>query len=457
MRYENLDLPCLKRSYICTHFQFVKEYKLFYPELNYEIPSEIVERFDTANNASNNCIIIFETPPVSVNEAVWLCHENLETLFSFQAELSKRIEDANSNKYTFIADYIENRNRRVSGILSLENNKIEFREIANSASNFVMNYDDISPYVISLYLREKLLWEGNYEKPEESRCLKIQRKGQSYVNNPDYFCIYYSRNDFSMMQPLNVVQARYEAEMYANKINIRLQKINLSKSIEILSNKSNSSDIDGNVLAPIKIEIRTEIFKFRHKLLSMVKLGKISMDIADTEIENSKEKIINSVCLSLENCTQAIKYSIEKGLLPLDGYRDKFAFDLQNPFNNMMPKMNVKIDIKSDNIAKNLMQEVTSMINADRKSSNDIIPDSAPGEIPNANAIKKALNTIQTLRDTNRVYNKIEEIGQNCRINVRKNTNSLKRKVAILSYLGDHDIFFNNLGKMRNFINRRKK
>ena len=434
----------------------MKEYKLFYPELNYEIPAEIVQRFDTSINASNNCLIIFESPPVSVAEAAWLCHEDLEILFSFQEALSRKIEDSNNTKYSFIADYLESRNKRVTGIVTLENEKFQFREIANSASNFSINYVDICPYVLSMYLREKLIWEGSYERPDESRCFKIQRKGQSYVNIPDYFCIFYSRNDYSMIQPLNVVQARYEAEMYANKINLRLQKINLSKSLEILSNSSSSMDIDGNVLAPIKVEIRTESFKFRHNMLSLLKLGKISKIEADDQIEKSKEKIINSVCLSLENCIKGIKYSVEKGLLPLDGYRDKFAFDLQNPFNTMIPKVNVKIDIKSDNISKKLLNEVTSMINGEGKNSLDYVPESAPGEIPNATAIKKAFNTFQELRDPSRIYYMIEELGQNCRLNVRKNSNSLKRKIAMLSYVGVNDPLFKYLGKIR-MINKNPK
>jgi hypothetical protein len=37
MKYEYLDLPCVNKAYICTHNQFAKEYKLIYPELDYEV------------------------------------------------------------------------------------------------------------------------------------------------------------------------------------------------------------------------------------------------------------------------------------------------------------------------------------------------------------------------------------------------------------------------------------
>ena len=33
MKYINIDLPCLGKSYICTHAEFVKEYKSRYPEI----------------------------------------------------------------------------------------------------------------------------------------------------------------------------------------------------------------------------------------------------------------------------------------------------------------------------------------------------------------------------------------------------------------------------------------
>lgn len=33
MKYINIDLPCLGKSYLCTHSEFVKEYKHRYPEI----------------------------------------------------------------------------------------------------------------------------------------------------------------------------------------------------------------------------------------------------------------------------------------------------------------------------------------------------------------------------------------------------------------------------------------
>lgn len=37
MLYDNIDLPCLNRSYICTHAQFVREYRPIYPEIDYNV------------------------------------------------------------------------------------------------------------------------------------------------------------------------------------------------------------------------------------------------------------------------------------------------------------------------------------------------------------------------------------------------------------------------------------
>jgi hypothetical protein len=37
MLYDNIDLPCLNRSYICTHAQFVREFRPIYPEIDYNV------------------------------------------------------------------------------------------------------------------------------------------------------------------------------------------------------------------------------------------------------------------------------------------------------------------------------------------------------------------------------------------------------------------------------------
>jgi hypothetical protein len=101
-------------------------------------------------------------------------------------------------------------------------------------------------------------------------------------------------------------------------------------------------------------------------------------------------------------------------------------------------------------VGKKLIQQVKDLIHADKLDYMvDSINDSAPGEIPNDVTIKKAFNTIQALRHSTRKYFRVEELGQSCRLNVRDNSNNLKRKVAMLSFVGDHDTFFEYLGRIR--------
>jgi len=300
------------------------------------------------------------------------------------------------------------------------------------------------------------MWESvGLLKPEDARCLKIQRKGEAFLNSPDYFCIYFDRNDIKKREILNIIQARFLAEMYTNKINSRLQQNALNKSLMILNTSKKSLDVDSTVLSPIKNQIRINYFIIRHELLFYLKKGKLTVDQFETEISKSKEKIINSVCASIEICKKAIQLSLNQGLLPLKGYREKFAMDIQNPFNSLAPKSSLKITLpRGGGVGDQLIQQVhdliTEHLNTDDNTMIISIPESASGEVPNATAIKKAFNTITALRDPRKKYNRIEQVGQNCRLNTRMNSNNLKRKIAILSYVGNDDTFFEYLGKIRN-------
>lgn len=78
------------------------------------------------------------------------------------------------------------------------------------------------------------------------------------------------------------------------------------------------------------------------------------------------------------------------------------------------------------------------------------LPESELGEIPNATSLIKAFNTFKYLKDKNKHYTKLEQLGQNCRIYIRNNTYNLKRKIGVLQYVGFHDTFFEFLGSIRN-------
>jgi hypothetical protein len=454
MLYDSLDLPCLNRSYICTHSQFIKEFRPLYPEFDYSIPTEVKEKFIDSQKASNNCLIIFLSSSATVQEAAWLCHDNIETVYIFQDKLSRIVREANSRSYDFVADYIMDNSERMSGVVNLNSLGLVFKDL-NEKIILNLNYNEIVPYAIALYLKEDIRWKGGIlNKPEDARCLKIQR-----VNSvTDYFCIYYQRNDINLRIPLTIIQARFQAEMYANKINLRLQSRYLSTSLEKINKSNVEVEIDLNLLSPIKNQVRNDYFIVRHKLLCYLKMNKLTKEQFEINISKAKEKIVNSVCSGIEVCNKAIQMSLNKGLLPLNGYRERFAMDVQNPFNSLMPKTNLKVLIPQGGIiGKKLLQEVTEMIQSDMRTFSTDLIESGPGEIPNSVAIKKAFNTISTLRDKTKFYVFLEQLGQNCRFNVRNNSNNLKRKIAILSFAGSHDTFFEYLGRIRNHMLLNKK
>jgi hypothetical protein len=388
---------------------------------------------------------------VSVEEAAFLCHDSLEQVYYFQDKLSRIIRDTNSKSYDFLADYILEKSQRISGIVTLNNQELLFRDLTGRMS-LKINYDDIVPYAISLYLKEDLQWNGSLpKKPESARCLKIQRRMEGSPSIFDYFCIYYSRSDIKHGEELNIIQARYMADMYTNKINLRLQTTSLSSALNSLNRLSGNVEVNSNLLSPLKNQVRNDYFIIRHRFLNALKLEKITREEFEIKIHKSKEKIINSACTGIEVCKKALQLSLSRGLLPLKGFRERFAMDIQNPFNSLVPKDNIKVSLpKGGSVGKKLLEQVNDLMSAkERNFMNDPIPDSAPGEIPNAFSLKKAFNTIFTLRDKTKLYLSVEELGQNCRVNLRINSNNLKRKVAILSYVGNNDSFLQYLGHIR--------
>jgi hypothetical protein len=129
MRYEFLDVPCLNRSFVCTHGQFMKEYKPLFPEIDYSTPKEVLEIFGDSAEASAKCLLILLNPIMSVSDAAWLCHKDLKTLLEIQVKISHIIYDANMKSYDFVTDYIQSKKTIIKGILTLNKNKFLFNDM----------------------------------------------------------------------------------------------------------------------------------------------------------------------------------------------------------------------------------------------------------------------------------------------------------------------------------------
>lgn len=399
-----------------------------------------------------------------MTEAAWLCHEDLKQVYIFQDKLSQIVRENNSKRYDFFIHYIAEKSQRIPGIITLTTTqKFIFTNLQNK---ILINCDfsEIKPYALSLYLKEELPWKGNFVlKPETSRCFKIQRKGEAFVNNPDYFCVFHGKSDIKMKYDYNIIQARYQAEMYSNKLNLRLQAKALSDSLDKIKKLSGNADVDSDTLLPIKTQVRNEYFILRHKLLCFVHLDKMKKEEFEKHLAKSKEKIIKSVCKGIEICEKAVMLIKDSGLLPLKGVRERFAMDVQNPFNSLMPKTSLRVELpQGGSVGKKLLEEVAKMKNSKNLNSNlygidNLIPESGPGEVPNVTALKKAFNTIVTIRDyNNKKFSRVEQMNQYCRLNSRNNAFDLKRKVALLQYLGENDNFLDYLGDIRRDVFFRK-
>ena len=468
IKYDTLELPCLNRSFMCTHNQFVKEYRPLYPELNYDIPQKIQDIFNNNSKASNNCIVILLNGIISndvFEHAAWICHDNIKQVFQFQNELSDIVRELTTSSYEFPCDYIFMSSIIKRGILSLKQNEMIFKEKISNKEVFHLSYTEIKPYAVALYLKENIIWKNDMiSKPGDARCIKVQRSDSMFDKYPDYFCIYFDRTDYDMKYDITIIQARFLAEMYANRINMKLQSNALKASLTALAAlekeaTSTQIEINDSILEPIKNQIRIDYFISRHELLNMLKTGEISTQVFETNIEGIKEKITNSICTNIHLCIKLVNKVKEEGLLPLNGYKEKFATDIQNPYNTLMPKTNYKITMPNGgNIGEKLRQEVIEMIKGggDKKDiSNDMKYEREIfNELPNANVIKTAFNTLKAVRGKQRV-NKAEEIGLTCRMNYRDNAFDLRRKVGMLQYVGKHDEFFEYFRTIRDIQNNK--
>lgn len=364
----------------------------------------------------------------------------------FQEKLSEKVRQSN-REYDFFIHYVKDSSKLIPGVLEYTEEAVKFITMQREVLMEIL-YENILPYSLALYAKEDLRWNGALpDKPEAARCFKFERRKSK--NEPEIFCVFYSRSDIGMRSLLNLVEARWAADMYAIKLNIRLQRKLLNLALRELSRlKTPTMDFEDSMLVPIKNQIRNEYFQARHQLVNYVKLGKLDRSKFNGEIEKLKRNLTFKVCNSITVCVKAIEYSLEKGLLPLSGTRERFSMDLQNPYNSLMPKTFLRIPLPNGGeLGKKLMEKMLSLKGG--KIPVEGIPESMNGEIPNLSSIKKAFNTMAFLRDRTVRFFSIEQMQNNCRSSVRHNSNHLRRKVALLPYMGNKDVFFKFFGSVR--------
>ncbi len=440
----------MNRSHVCTYSQFQKEFKPLYPEINYSIPKEVNDFFGDPIKVSDLCLVIPMNPVMKISEAAWLCHKDAKTILNTQIGLSQKIYDANMGRYEFVADNIQGSNTIVPGQMVLEKDKFTFSD-SNKKIIVASEWKDVEPYSSALYLKEEINFKGDKnKKPDSQRCIKLFRKSELPKNNADYFCAIYHRNDVTSKLKMEPPQGRFAAEMYANKINIRLQIIAVKNSILELSKlKKNALEIDSGLLWPLKVEVRRLYFNDRHVIVNDLKLKLINKDQVPNMLNESKNNAIDKVCGGLEICKRALNFCIDKEILPLSGTREKFAMDCQNPYNHIVPKTGIQVDnIGNDSLGKAILTAVAQMKGTQCYFAEQ--KESSAGDVPNALALKKAWNTVNALKEK-RQYNKFDEILKGCKADDKHSSRNIRRKVSFLGLSGENDVFFEYFGSIRDF------
>ncbi len=446
MLYQFTDLPCMNHSYLCTHSQFIHQFKPLYPEIDYNLPDEVIERFGDESKASELCLVVPLVPVMKLSDALIICHPEEKTLLDFQTRLSNKIYAENNKQYEFVTDYINQKNEVIEGcLMTLEHDK--YNLVSNDKKTVSEGYwKNVEPYAYSLDHKEHLAWEGDKDKaPEEKRCLKMFEVSNIQVDMPDYFCIQVGRSDISRLNPLNLTEARYAADMYAQKINIRLHRILYNESLSKISKMDQKAlDIDSKLLFPVKIEVRRVYFMKRHALNTKLKLKEIEKkDFMSTLVE-IKDKTIDEVCGNIDVCKRAIKYAIETGLLPLNGKKEIYAMNMMNPYHLHVPKTNIRFGKVKDSVGKDIMMAVSAMKNVDDYFGEQIHESSA-SEVPNVTAILKAYNTVKEIA-AGKKYKCFSDVVEGCRGDMKNKSNYIRRKIAFMQYAGINDNFFEYLG-----------
>lgn len=452
VKYEDIFRPCIYNSFVCLAGQFINEYSEDFP-FNYKVPDSVISRMGGQDEALQQCLLIMIGPLMGLDDPMWVCHEELKVILEFQAKLSDKVSKATYKSYDFVADHYLN-GKVTEGQVILKQTGLTFMQGKTSAElkeKFIIDWKDIEPYGMALFQKEEIAWKPSYttEKPKSDSCLKVIKNSPDAKGENDFFCIKFSKSDVDREIHVEPSQAAFMAIMYADKLNMKLQSIAVPASLKKMSENPSELDIDAKELLAIKSEIRIQYLKERHQMINNYKMGQITKQELEEALENKKGQIINSVCANFQVCIKAVQYCIDNKTLPLSGFREKYAMDLQNPFHRTMPKENIKISLP---VAGGLGEQVVKAA-ANVMGINNFFAEKTKNNGDNgltrANIVK-AFNTIKNIRVAYHQYMSTDEMNGACN-NKAPTQVSLRRKLSFLNYGSDVDIFFSYLSYIRDF------
>ena len=423
-----------------------------FPEVNYSIPKEVQEKLLDVEKISNQCLTLFIGPPAEMHGALWICSEDLASIIEMKEKISAIIRFNNAGGYEFVADYIQGGKTSTPGIVNVGKETFNFSDLQNKLL-LTTKLKDVELYASTLYLKEDIVWKGDAKKkPDPARCLKIMQTKEAPNKNPDIFCIYFVRSDVTLKMKFSPFQARMAAEFYTNKINIRMQNVATEETLNKLrAINPKTLEIDAKILFPLKILIRQIYFRVRRHYINEVRIGQMKKMEFASKLECLKKKVVIKVCGDIEICKKALFYCIDKGHLSLRGKRERFTWDLMNPYHKLIGKTNIRINLPKENSKG---RKILNLVTKIKKTFNyyaEKTLETGPGQIPNFFTVRKAFNTIETMRDKNKTYKNYSQLMNFCKPDVKSGMRNIKRKISFLAYSGDNDIFFEYLGFIRDF------
>lgn len=453
--YYQIQLPCLEHTMVCSYGQLKKEYTAKFPLINFELPLEIQKTL--GEKANNECLVITYGSFKRVSDQLFVCHQNPKTLYEIQLRLSRKIREEMKKNTEMFVDLVskDGVSPRKSGILKLDDDKLLFIDSQTKKKEIEMNYSKIIPYPFATSGKEQIKI-GKPEDKLQERCIQITHKIGTNDENADQkenkkeidkilFCVFYEPGDFSKLNIIDENRGKWLAEFYVDKINKKLEPVVYNKSLSKFAKMTDIS-VDGKILGPIEHEFRQEFLNKRFELKRQMELdGKLDTKLLESQMEAMRDNMISEKCNGIQVCINAIKYKLTHNLLPLNNKDNKLSFSLNNPFNDKMPKENIKIDNVENGKAKQLVEDVSRL-----KGVNNFFaePVKVITSSPSKENIRESLKFFKTMRKTIK-YTKVSDFIK-CSDN-KDIGYLLNRRLALIPYMTEHDYLFDYLGIIGSF------
>lgn len=431
--------PCMDSSEVCSVSQFISEYYGLF-DLDFKIPQSVIDGMGDDEKSKSQCLLLLNGAIKSISETVWLCHKDLKVIMELQEKLSDMVKEATENiKYSFSANYYNDK-KFFAGRITLDKKQLAFNS-QSSETPFNAEWNTIEPYSVSLHNREVAKIFNDKSEDVHETCFRINLKINEKIDK-HYFCISHDQAENS--GEVGKVEAEFLSYIYATNINRYIQKSAVKRAIDKIAKNPNAVLVDSNDIFPLKMEVRKKYLRARHKLSNKFRLKEISQKDLEESLVKIKSDIINSVCSNFQVCLKALEYSIDKGHLPLSTSGEKRAFDLQNPYHEIMPVDNIKINLPvHGGLGEKIVETVANIKGIKNYFAVAADKNKSPGNPLDKSNISMALNTLRQNSKTLDNFKNVVEITSGVCADKKPTLLNQRRKISLLAHASDEDMFFN--------------